>query len=140
MNALSVITLFPSDKKERQSFLDVVLMELESGNNDPLEFEIGFKKIEALVDFVRKNEKYKDVIKRATPSEKKFSVRGQNVEVCSRKTAHYDNDVHWCQINAKQKAREAYLKALSADEYDEESGEILSAKPYYTESEYLKLI
>lgn len=137
MNALSVINLFPANKQERDTFTQLVLAEMEAGNNDPLEFEIGFKLIESLVKNVRENKEYKERISKAMPSDKQFSIKTHTCELQTRKTTKYDNDPEWCRMEAAKKGREAFLKALKTDQYDEATGELIAAVPYYTESTFI---
>lgn len=83
MTAGSVITLFPSNKREQSVFVDKLIDNVVNGEINPLTAEIQMKNIEDVVKAYRTNAEIKEaVLKEAEKyGQKSFETNGAKVQI-----------------------------------------------------------
>ena len=143
MTTVSVISLFPENKKEIAEFTAKYIDEICNGINDPLKEFIKLKKIDATLKEIAKSEKIKEaVLTQANKHGKTFDYNQAKVEVCELCTKY---DYSSCgdkeylslmteimELDAKIKIREKFLKAVPYEgitQVDKETGECYEIYP-----------
>lgn len=125
---------------EKQSFIDLFVEKMGSGDCDVFEMYVQIKQLDSLFSDLVKNQRVKDILdaelKNENPRVNRF---GFVIEKASKSTYEYDNDSVHVSMKEALKKREALLKALpDTGMADPETGEMLYP-PLRKVSEHLKL-
>ena len=129
LTTTNILSLFQTNKSERQSFVTDVIERLESGEADPIKVHAQCKKMEDIVKALTGNEIYKSVLIEAVERNgKKFNSYDAEFSV---KEAGVKYDYSQCnddQINQLQKdaddlaevikSRQSFLKTIPANGID----------------------
>lgn len=143
IQATDFVTLFITDKKQRESFVNQVIEAVESGNINPLDVQVGLKGFEKISESVMKHPLYKDALMgQASIHGKSFEYKGAKVEQVES-GVKYDYSV--CndavidelllqvdRLNEAVKARQSMLKTIPAkgiEVLNEETGEVATIYP-----------
>jgi hypothetical protein len=145
--AISHFTYLPSSKAERETFVQMCVEEIKSGERDPLEFEIMLKNLEETIAAIRKNPEVKDLCLEFADrfTEKTFSYKGVTVTKSQKTTYDYSQCGHAkyaelvalkAKISEEIKAIETFLKAIRPGMTvpDQDTGEILTGPSASTTS------
>jgi hypothetical protein len=142
--AISTLSILPSTKAQRQSFVEMAVNEILSGDINPLNVELTLKSAIDTLEEIRKNNRVKSLVMSEADkySEKTFSVGNFRITKTSKST----NDFSGCdphldslyfqmeQLKAQIKARESLVKTG----VDSSTGEVF--KPVKTTvNEFLKI-
>jgi len=123
LTTINILSLFETNKAQRQSFVSDVIQGLESGSINPLNVHLQIKAMEDLVKLLNDNKVYKSIVLDAAEKNgKKFSYQSAEFS-CREVGVKYDykqcNDAELTDlqqqadtINAKLKARQEFIKAL----------------------------
>jgi hypothetical protein len=144
MSATSMLSLFETNKEQRQSFVVKVVESLEHGQVDPLKVHLQVKMMEDIIKGLNADKTYKSHVLDAAQKygQKSFEYSNSKVEIKETGTK-YDfsncNDPVLARLHAKQaeldaevKARETMLKSVSEKGLvitDEETGETVTIYP-----------
>lgn len=127
-NPLSVLSLFDTDKKGLDYFIEYASNTIESGSDDPLRIHAYFKKMNYIIEGV--TGRIKENINTAAEKngEHQFEMCGTEMQygvVHTKYNFEVCGDPVWNRLNQKLKERETFLKAMKKKEYllDEETGE-----------------
>lgn len=156
MTAPSAIALFNTTKAERQSFIDNLMTELESGNVDPLKIHYEIKCIEKILDGLTNTDetknranflnakKYKEFVLDAAKKygQKKFDFSNSIVEIKEMGTKYdwskcgdeklLQDMAQLTELADKIKNRQELLKLIpekGLTEVDTDSGETITVYP-----------
>lgn len=137
-NPLSLITKFPSTKRDRESFIHKAIEEILNGNHYPLEVEVRLKNLEEIIKGIRTSVTLKNAVidEAQRHPEKTFELYGAKITKSSRREWIYEgcNDSiledFKLQLNAIKTAideRETFLQSLKSGmiAVDEATGEQL---------------
>lgn len=137
-NPLSLITKFPSTKREREFFIHQVVEEIMNGNHYPLQIEVKLKNLEEIIKGIRTSNTVRNAVLNEASlfSEKTFDKYGARITKSSRREWIYDNcndsilEDFRIQLNRLQvaiKDRESFLQTLKPGmiAVDEATGEQL---------------
>jgi hypothetical protein len=137
-NPLSLITKFPSTKREREFFIHQVVEEIMNGNCYPLQIEVRLKNLEEIIKGIRTSNTVKNAVIAEADHyhEKTFEQYGARITKSTRREWIYDNckdsilDDFRIQLNQLQfaiKDRESFLQTLKPGmiAVDEATGEQL---------------
>jgi hypothetical protein len=142
--AISTLSILPSTKAQRQSFVEMAVNEILSGDINPLNVELTLKSAIDTLEEIRKNNRVKSLVMSEADkySEKTFSVGNFRITKTSKST----NDFSGCdphldslyfqmeQLKAQIKARESLVKTG----VDSSTGEVF--KPVKTTvNDFLKI-
>ena len=108
MSNLAISTLNEATKKDLESLANVVVSSVAEGQENPVKVIAQLKKYEKLIELISKNPAFKDAL----------------INELSRSV--------WCELTAKVKEREAFLKGLPYEGMtvvDEVSGEVTKVYP-----------
>lgn len=140
-NPMSTLTLFDSDKKGLDYFIDYVANTIESGNDDPLKVRAIAAKLEYIANGIKERTKEHAKTEAAKYGEKPFAFAGCEMHLTPTYTKYqYDkcNDPEWWkhwrqEQNAgnERKEREKFLQTLKSPltTVDKESGEVVEIYP-----------
>lgn len=148
MTVQSVITLFPSNKREQIVFVDKLIDNVVNGEINPLTAEIQMKNIEDVVKAYRSNEEIKEaVLKEAEKyGQKSFETNGAKVQIKEVGVKYNYLEVGHLEYNSicdainqlteKKKAIEKIMQAQTEKWVytDTESGETYEVLPLSKES------
>ena len=123
MEALSELRRLPENKAQINTFVNVAIGEILSGEVSPLEVEIRLKVLEDTIKQIRKDVRVKRVVMDEAEQYDKQMFMGAEINVGSRKTADYSGDDIWNELKAKIKGRETYLKQMNGVNPD--TGEVV---------------
>lgn len=131
MNALSTITVMPETKEALALYTSKVKEEILSGYENPLKIAKLLKSMEEIIDWLRSDKEIRDMIIREAGkySEKTIREFGAEFQIKESGTKY---DYSGCddavliqlkkeqeKINQKVKEREAFLKNITDDTFDE---------------------
>lgn len=144
LSTTSILSLFETNKEQRQSFVSSVVSSLENGENEPLKTHFQVKCMESIIKLLNKNTAYKKAVLAAAESygQKSFEYHNSKIEI-KETGVNYDysqcNDPVILRLHEKQKeinmeveARETMLKTVSPKGMvitDEETGETVTIYP-----------
>jgi len=142
--AISTLSILPSTKAQRQSFVEMAVNEILSGDVNPLNVELTLKSAIDTLEEIRKNNRVKLAVQSEADkySEKTFEYGNFKITKAIRQTndfsgcdSHLDNLYNEMEaLKLQIKAREALVKTG----VDSETGEVF--KPVkFTTTEYLKI-
>jgi hypothetical protein len=150
-SAITQFTYLPETKAERETFVQMCVDEIKSGERDPLELEIMLKNMEETINAIRKHPEVKELVmdEALKYPEKTFEFKGVTVTKSSRSTYSYDecNDSILFDLKAKEKElkqgikdRENFLKGIKPgmEIADVRTGEML-IPPKQTTSDFLTI-
>ena len=125
---------------EKQSFIELFIEKMESGEHDVFELYIQIKQLESMFSELVKHDRVKQILDSEFENqEKKFNRCGFVVEKASKSTYIYENDATICELKEKIKDREKLLKAIPLSGMVEpETGEMLYP-PLRKVTDYIKL-
>lgn len=125
---------------EKQSFIELFIEKMESGEHDVFELYIQIKQLESMFSELVKHDRVKQILDSEFENqEKKFNRCGFVVEKASKSTYIYENDATICELKEKIKDREKLLKAIPLSGMaDPETGEMLYP-PLRKVTDYIKL-
>ena len=125
---------------EKQSFIELFIEKMESGEHDVFELYIQIKQLESMFSELVKHDRVKQILDSEFENqEKKFNRCGFVVEKASKSTYSYENDATICELKEKIKDREKLLKAIPLSGMaDPETGEMLYP-PLRNVTDYIKL-
>jgi len=144
LSTTSILSLFETNKEQRQSFALGVVNALEEGNTDPLKVHLQVKCMEDIIKLLNSNTVYKKHILEAAEKygQKTFEYQNSKVEI---KEVGVKYDFSNCEdavlqrlyaaqaeLDAKVKARETMLKSVPVKGMivtDEETGETFTVYP-----------
>ncbi len=137
-NPLSLITKFPSTKREREFFIHQVIEEILNGNCYPLQMEVRLKNLEEIIKGIRTSTTLKNAVIAEADyhHEKTFEQYGARITKSTRREWIYDNcndsiltdfRIQLNQLQAAIKDRESFLQTLKPGmiAVDEATGEQL---------------
>jgi len=141
MEAISHLTILPQTPKEIESFVEMCVDEITSGERNPLEFEIILKNVEDTISKIRKDDRVKSCIlnEASKYAEKVFNYKEYEFSKVIKPNFDFSNDKIWSDLNQKLKDRESLLKSIKPDINsiaNTSDGEILNP-PIIRYSEYL---
>jgi hypothetical protein len=138
--AIAQFFIFPQTPNERNSFVELCVNEITSGERDPLELEILLKNLEDTIKEIRKDERVKSCVQKeaAKYPEKIIQLRGYEITKISKPTFYYSNDSKWVSMNKSLKEREQFLKAIKTSVADADTGELIYP-PFVKYSDYLTI-
>jgi hypothetical protein len=129
---MQMLTLFDSDKKALDYFIDYVCNTIESGMDDPLKVLAMTKKMEYITDRVNKRIKENQIIAAEKYGATKFQYMGTEMEYTGVYTK-YDytvcNDPLWTEASEIVKDREAFLKSLKEPMDIRVGDELVTVRP-----------
>jgi hypothetical protein len=103
------------------------------GQNNPVAVIAVLKKYEKIIELVTKDKDFKDaLINELSRSGGKQGYGNVEVQYSQTSRADYSNDPTWCELTAKVKEREAFLKGLPYEGMtvvDEVTGEVSKVYP-----------
>ena len=147
MNALNVITLMPSTKQQQVDFSTQVINSVINGEFNALELDIHLKLIEDTIKLIRKNNQVKGSVMdecNKYPS-KNIELLGAKITVVSKASYDFSEDAEHNGLNEELiaakgniKQREAFLKALTKEVADPQTGELIYP-PSKKSTDYLKI-
>lgn len=124
MSSTSILSLFETDKSQRESFCMDLVSRIESGEADPLKVHLQIKCLESIIKMLNENTVYKSAVLDASEKQGGKSFQFHNAKFEIRETAVkycFDQcgDVQWESLNAQVeglkeqlKARETFLKTV----------------------------
>jgi len=137
-NPLSLITKFPSTKREREFFIHQVIEEIMNGNCYPLQMEVRLKNLEEIIKGIRTSTTLKNAVIAEADyyREKTFVQYGARITKSTRREWIYDNcndsiladfRIQLIDLQAAIKDRESFLQTLKPGmiAVDEATGEQL---------------
>ncbi|PKP45141.1 MAG: hypothetical protein CVT94_18895 [Bacteroidetes bacterium HGW-Bacteroidetes-11] len=150
-NAITQFTYLPSSKAERETFVQMCVDEITSGNRNPLEFEIMLKNLEETISAIRKRPEVKEIVFEEAEKypEKTITFKGVKITKAS-KTTFYFNECHdsvydeladkLTYYKEKVKERETFLKTIKPgmEIADVNTGELINP-PTTTTTSYLTI-
>lgn len=146
MNQLTtrnILSLFDTDRKDRENFADDLIQRIEDGELNPLQAHAYIKRMEDLVEIINKDARYKSLLlNEGEKHGKKFQLYNTDFAI-SEVGTKYDysmcGDVEWEQMDkairilqTAIKMREAYLKNVPSngeEKVDKETGEAYTIYP-----------
>ncbi len=142
--ALSTLSILPSTKEQRESFVINAVNEILSGNVNPLTVEIMLKAAQDTIEEIRKNNRVKIAVQNEADkySEKTFEYGNFKITKASRQINDFSGcDSHLDNLYAEMEALKLQIKAREAlvkTGVDSATGEVF--KPVkFTTTEYLKI-
>lgn len=142
--ALSTLTILPSTKEQRESFVTNAVNEILSGNVNPLQVEIMLKAAQDTIEEIRKNNRVKFVVMEEADKypEKSFEYGNFKVTKSSRTINDFKGcDPHLDELYRQMEALKLQIKAreqLVITGVDSSTGEVF--KPVKsTVTEFLKI-
>ena len=137
-NPLSLITKFPSTKRDREFFIHQVVEEIMNGNHYPLQIEVKLKNLEEIIKGIRTSNTVRNAVLNEASlfPEKTFDKYGARITKSSRREWIYDNcndsiledfRIQLNQLQVAIKDRETFLQSLKPGmlAIDEATGEQL---------------
>lgn len=138
-NPLSLISKFPSTKREREFFIHQVVEEIMNGNHYPLQIEVKLKNLEEIIKGIRTSTTVKNAVidEAFRHQEKTFEAYGARITRTSRREWIYDNcndsiltdfRIQLSELQSAIKDRETFLQSLKPGmiAVDEATGEQLN--------------
>lgn len=116
MTTTSILSLFETDKSQRESFCVDLIERLESGHVDPLTVHLQVKCMESIIKMLNENSVYKSMVLDASEKQggKSFQFHNAKFEI-KEVGAKYDftkcGDSQWEQLNSQLEALKLQLKA-----------------------------
>lgn len=133
MSNLAISTLNEASKKDLESLANVVVGSVVEGHENPVKIIAQLKKYEKLIELISKNPAFKDaLINELARSGGKQGFGNVEVQYSQTSRPDYSNDPVWCELTAKVKEREAFLKGLPYEGMtviDEVTGEVSKVYP-----------
>ncbi len=136
MNELTttgILSLLDTTKEQRASFVADLVDKLQDGLADPVKVHLQVKKMEDLLNQIKENQDYKDlVMEEAVKYGKKFEMYGASFEIRSGASRYdYSNDAQHANLKEQLKQREAFLKGVPASgiETVTKDGEVVKVYP-----------
>lgn len=144
LTTTSILSLFETNKEQRQDFAIRVVEALDSGTVDPLKVHLQVKCMEDVVKLLNDNTRYKEYVLTAAQAygQKSFEFQNSKVEIKEVGTKYdfsksddpvladmYDKQE---KLKADIKARETMLKTISAKGMiitDDQTGETFTVYP-----------
>jgi hypothetical protein len=116
LTTTGILSLLDTTKSERASFVADLIDKLKDGLADPVKVHLQVKKMEDLLNQIKENQDYKDlVMEEAVKFGKKFEMYGAAFEIRSGASRYdYSNDAEHSELKEKLKQREAYLIGVPA--------------------------
>jgi transcriptional regulator of aromatic amino acid metabolism len=149
--AIAQFTYLPATKAERETFVQMCVDEITSGERNPLQLEIMLKNLEETVNAIRKHPDVKEAIQAEAEkyTEKTFKVFGCSVTKTQRTSYDFTqcSDSVWEKLNTQKqsvaeqlKERENFLKNIKPGMgiADTETGEVINP-PHTSTSEFLTI-
>jgi hypothetical protein len=137
-NPLSLITKFPSTKREREFFIHQAIEEIMNGNCYPLQMEVRLKNLEEIIKGIRTSTTVKNAVIAEADyhHEKTFEQYGARITKSIRREWIYDNcndsilndfRIQLIDLQSAIKDRESFLQTLKPGmiAVDEATGEQL---------------
>lgn len=128
-----ILSLLDTTKSERSSFVADLIEKLKDGLADPVKVHLQVKKMEDLLNQIKENQDYKDlVMEEATKFGKKFEMYGAAFDIRSGASRYdYSNDSEHSAIKKQLQQREAFLKGLPPEgqKVVTDDGEVLTVYP-----------
>lgn len=144
LSTTSILSLFETNKEQRQSFVMGVVEAVDNGQVDPLKIHLQVKCMEDIIKLLNSNTSYKQSVLVAATSygQKAFDYQNLKIEI-KEVGVKYDfskcedvvlNELHrqQAELDAKVKARETMLKTVSDKGMiltDEATGETFTVYP-----------
>jgi cell fate (sporulation/competence/biofilm development) regulator YlbF (YheA/YmcA/DUF963 family) len=142
--AISTLSILPSTKAQRQSFIEMAVNEILDGNLNPLQVELTLKSAIDTLEEIRKNTRVKMAVQEEADkySEKTFEIGNFKVTKSSRTTNDFSGcDSHLDNLYAEMESLKAQIKAresLVKTGVDSSTGEVF--KPVKSKvTEFLKI-
>ncbi|NCD10805.1 MAG: hypothetical protein EOL98_15605 [Negativicutes bacterium] len=147
--AISYLTVLPTTREERNSFVKNAITEVLSGERSPLELQIMLTSIEKMVEAIRKDQRIQDYVLSELykyPGQRAL-IKGVEVQIMTKSNYdyHHCQDMEWERLDSeikvlteRKKEREAFLKHMTAPVADPETGEIINP-PLNYKSEFVKI-
>jgi hypothetical protein len=142
--ALSTLSILPSTKEQRESFVIMAVNEICNGEQNPLLIDLTLKSAIDTLDEIRKNNRVKSLVMSEADkySEKTFSVGNFRITKTSKSTNDFSGcDSHLDNLYAEMEALKAQIKAreqLVLTGVNSETGEVF--KPVKSKvTEFLKI-
>jgi len=142
--AISTLSILPSTKAQRQSFVEMAVNEILSGDVNPLTVELTLKSAIDTLEEIRKNNRVKLAVQNEAYkySEKTFEYGNFKITKASRQTNDFSGcDIHLDNLYTEMEALKLQIKAREAlvkTGVDSATGEVF--KPVkLTTTEYLKI-
>jgi len=142
--AISTLSILPSTKAQRQSFVEMAVNEILSGDVNPLNVELTLKSAIDTLDEIRKNNRVKLAVQNEADkySEKTFEYGNFKITKASRQINDFSGcDSHLDSLYNEMEALKLQIKAretLVKTGVDSSTGEVF--KPVkFTTTEYLKI-
>jgi len=142
--AISTLSILPSTKAQRQSFVEMAVNEILSGDVNPLTVELTLKSAIDTLEEIRKNNRVKLAVQNEAYkySEKTFEYGNFKITKASRQTNDFSGcDIHLDNLYTEMEALKLQIKAREAlvkTGVDSATGEVF--KPVkFTTTEYLKI-
>jgi len=142
--AISTLSILPSTKAQRQSFVEMAVNEILSGDVNPLTVELTLKSAIDTLEEIRKNNRVKLMVQNEADkySEKTFEYGNFKITKASRQTNDFSGcDSHLDNLYNEMEALKLQIKAretLVKTGVDSSTGEVF--KPVkFTTIEYLKI-
>ncbi len=124
IGALSVINLLPSTKDQVNTFANLIIAQVKSGDLNPLTLKAQLKFIEKTLDAIDKGIK-DEWMNEASKYGKSFEHKGWRIEQIEAGTSYdFTSDQTHNELKEKIKEREKFLKGLTKPMADPDSGEI----------------
>lgn len=137
LTAGSILSLFQTSKQQRQTFVDAILTQVDSGNINPLDVHLQVKCMEDIIKQVSGNDKYKSaILDAAEKSGKKFNY--QNAEFAVKESGtKYDYsqcgdtellelEAKAAELDAKIKAKQKFLQTVPTNGIEVVIGDVLT--------------
>jgi hypothetical protein len=135
--ASSILFLLPATNDQHRTFLDAIIGEVDNGMIDLIALKIQLKRIKNLVEAIEKDEYINEAI---TDEVAKYSL-SDGLEVTYREVNkyYYANCNDYSLLEQEQelerlkntiKDRKEFLKSLTSEMVDEETGEIIKPPQY----------
>lgn len=140
-NPMSTLTLFDSDKKGLDYFIDYIANTIESGNDDPLKVRAYADKMIYIANGIKERTKEQAKTEAAKYGEQPFNYAGCEMHLTPTYTKYlYDkcNDPEWEEAEQKErsagndrKGREGFLQKVKKpfELLDSRTGEVITIYP-----------
>jgi hypothetical protein len=133
LTTTGILSLLDTTSGQRTSFVADLIDKLKDGLADPVKVHLQVKKMEDLLNQIKENQDYKDlVMEEAIKYGKKFEMYGSAFEIRSCASRYdYSNDAEHANLKEQLKQREAFLKGVPASgiETVTKDGEVVTIYP-----------
>jgi hypothetical protein len=124
-----ILSLLDTTKAQRATFVSDVIDKLKDGLADPVKIHLQVKKMEDLLNQIKDNKEYKDLVMNdAIKYGKDFEMYGAQFQIKGGASKYdYSGDPIHTRLKEKLKQREEYLKGIppeGVEVIDKETGEI----------------